>query len=118
MSNFLQETIADIERSGHAPEDIIFIGSRESGHSCTWDEFRTLADFDYDSGFGAQKVASDLIIAFKDGATMWRYEYDGSEQWQFSEQFRMPTNTRPITRLHVTNEQVGWRTLAQIETND
>lgn len=97
--NLLQETKTDIADSGHEPQDIIFIGSESSGRSCTWDEFQILANHEYDSGFGAQEVAADLVIVFADGQKMWRNEYDGSECWAFSKPFVMPENLHPITNL-------------------
>lgn len=112
MTNLLKETIEDIKQSGHEPSDIVFIGSKETGHGCTWEEFEKLADKDYDSGFGAQEVASDLIIAFGDGATMWRHEYDGSECWEYSEPFVMPESQKPIKSLFVKG--VGWEDLQEI----
>ena len=57
MTNLLQETIQDIEKSGHKVSDIKFIGSISSGYSCTWDEFLALADIEYDAGFGGQEIA-------------------------------------------------------------
>jgi len=112
--NLLKETIEDIKQSGHKPDDIVFIGSERSGYSCTWDEFTKLADRDYDSGFGAQKVARDLIIVFSDGTKMWRHEYDGSENWDYSSPFKMPRETKPVTNLFVPPERVGWMGLAEI----
>lgn len=114
-TNLLSETEADIKSSGHAPADIVFIGSRESGHQCTWWEFQTLADITYDAGFGAQEIAADLEIVFSDGATMWRHEYDGSENWDYSPPFQMPADVKPIrtltggmwARLADINEPVG-----------
>ena len=97
--NLLTETETDIKESGHAPQDIIFIGSQKSGHSCTWEEYRTLADFEYDSGFGGNEIPWDLIIVFSDGATMWRGEYDGSEWWNFSTPFVMPQDLKSINTL-------------------
>jgi hypothetical protein len=110
--NLLQETIEDIIRSGHKTEDIIFIGSESSGYSCTWREYEILANHDYDDGFGAQKVASDLIIVFADGAKMWRSEYDGSENWEYVSPFKMPDKTKQIKKLFVNG--VGWEDLAKI----
>ncbi|MDY0198969.1 MAG: hypothetical protein RBR68_14285 [Tenuifilaceae bacterium] len=112
MTNLLEETIDDIKRSGHKIEDIIFIGSEKSGYSCTWDEFRELADEEYTEGFGAQKVATDLIIVFSDGAGMWRHEYDGSERWMYSVPFKMPTEAKPIKCLFA--QSVGWDDLDAI----
>ena len=108
--NLLQETLDDIRRSGHKVEDIVFIGSEISGHYCTWDEYKKLADIEYDSGFGAQKVASDLVIVFNDKSKMWRHEYDGSESWCYSAPFIKPKNLKPIKRL-----QGGmWEDLARL----
>lgn len=113
--NLLQETISDIAMSGHKIENIIFIGSEESGYSCTWNEFAELANKEYDAGFGSQKVATDLIIVFSDGAKMWRGEYDGSEWWDRSTLFVRPKVTKPIKKLF-TNE-VGWDDLEEINEN-
>ena len=96
---FLNETLESIKFSGHTHKDIIFIGSEKTGHSCTWQEFEKLADFTYDNGFGSTKIATDLKIVFSDGATMWRGEYDGSEWWEYSQPFKMPTELKPIRRL-------------------
>ena len=99
LSNLLEETKFCIEASGHTVKEITFIGSQESGHSCSWEKFRLLADKTYDSGFGAQQVAKDLIIVFADGQKMWRSEYDGSEWWDFVKLFEQPEKTKPIERL-------------------
>lgn len=97
--NLLNETLDDITRSGHTIKDIVFIGSEESGHSCTWDEFHELADFEYDAGYGAAHVALDLRIVFSDGQQMTRGEYDGQEWWQVHEVFEHPVITRKIHTL-------------------
>ena len=99
MQNLLKETIKDIEKSGHKVSDITFIGSLDSGYSCTWCEFLTLADIEYDAGFGGQEIASDLTIVFSDGSTMWRAEYDGSEWWEYSKPVEIPKNQKQILKL-------------------
>lgn len=112
--NLLTETKEAIARSGHNIDDIVFIGSLESGHSCTWDEFSGLADREYDDGYGAAKVATDLVILFKDGQKMWRGEYDGSEWWEFSTPSKIPEKRRAIERLFVTPKEVGWCKLEEM----
>lgn len=114
----LDETLEEIARSKHTPEDIIFIGSQQSGHRCTWGQFSELAIFEYDSGYGAQKVAFDLIIVFSDGTFMKRGEYDGSEYWSYGKPFVEPQNIKAITSLFVKAEQVGWKTLEAINEGD
>ena len=110
--NLLTETVRFMESIGESPGDIIFIGSEHSGYACTWDEFVILADREYDSGFGAQEVADDLIIVFSDGCRMYRHEYDGSEGWRYVRPFVRPEEMKKIRRLFVCN--VGWETLAEI----
>ena len=117
MANLLKETIEAIENSGHTVEDIIFIGSEKSGHCCTWDEFCLLADREYDDGYGAPQVASDLIIVFKDSTKMWRDEYDGSEWWKYSKPFTMPEVKLKITRL-ICEEEIGWRSLNKLNSTE
>jgi hypothetical protein len=112
IMNLLQETVEFINGIEQKTEDIIFIGSENSGHSCTWNEFKILADQEYDNGFGAQEVATDLIIVFSDGTRMWRNEYDGSEWWAHFPPFKVPTEAKPIKKLFV--EDTGWEDLASI----
>ena len=97
--NLLNETEEAVKNSGHTPSDIVFIGSEKTGHECTWDEFRLLANREYDDGFGGQEVASDLIIVFSDGQSMWRGEYDGSEWWEHAKPFVRPSTKLPIDSL-------------------
>lgn len=114
--NLLAETLRDIAKSGHTPDDIVFIGSRKSGHHCSWDEFTHLADIEYDGGYGAQEVASDLEIVFRDGGGMWRTEYDGSEGWEYHRPFVMPQDAKPIKRLTVEGtDAIGWCELGELQ---
>lgn len=115
--NLLSETIDAIKDSGHTPEEIYYIGSRKSCHSCTWEEYKKLANIEYDNGYGAQKVASDLIIVFSDGQSMWRDEYDGAEGWEFAKPFLPPDQQKPISRLVVSKKEIGWKTLEEINQN-
>ena len=112
--NLLKETQAAIKSSGHRPKDIIFIGSEETGHQCTWEEFQVLADQEYDAGYGAQEVARDLVIVFSDGSKMWRHEYDGSENWEYSKPFERPDKSLPIHCLFGTY----WPTLEELQKKD
>lgn len=98
MSNLLEETLASIDNSGHTIEDIVYIGS-EDGYSCSWEQFKGMADVEYDSSYGSAEVATDLRIVFSDGQTMWRGEYDGSEWWEYSEPFIIPETTKPVKRV-------------------
>ena len=112
--NFLEETKRAIEESGHKPVDIVFIGSEDSGHACSWQQFEALADAEYYNGFGASAVATDLIVVFSDGQKMWRGEYDGSEWWEYSSPFKMPEESHPIVSLFAGDDNVGWVDLREV----
>ena len=112
--NFLEETRKDIEKSGHCIADIVFIGSEKTGHECSWEEFESLADREYDNGRGAPQVAMDLIIVFSDGKTMTRGNYTGREWWKYCRPFKRPESRQSIKSLFATPEQVGWCDLETI----
>ena len=111
--NLLNETVGVMKGNGLKHEDIIFIGSEDSGYSCSWKEFTDLANVDFDAGFGSQQVATDLVIVFKDGSRLYRSEYDGAESWEYVSVFRMPSVMKPIKSLIVVNG-TGWQTLETI----
>lgn len=112
--NLLKETLEDIKESGHAIEDIVFIGGEDSGYCCEWADFKVIADINYNSGFGAQEIASDLVIVFSDGSKMWRHEYDGSECWKYSKPFKMPKNKKQLLKVMRGGM---WEDLEEIHTD-
>lgn len=79
MTNLLKETMGVMEEEHLSPKDIVYIGDGES--SCTWEEFCTLADVEYNSGYGCIKIDRGLTIVFNNGVELHRGEYDGSEWW-------------------------------------
>jgi len=113
MTNLLNETISFLKHVGKRFEDIKFIGSLGSGHSCTWIEFTQLADIEYDNGFGAQEIASDLVIVFEDGTRLYRHEYDGSEGWGYKAIAVIPRDQQPISSLI----SGMWQTLEEIHND-
>lgn len=78
--NFLEETISDLKSNGKSPSDVLWIGN-ESGYM-DWSEFESLADFEYDNGYGGEVINTSLKIVGKDW-WMERWVYDGSEWWEF-----------------------------------
>ena len=94
--NLLEETEQYLEQ---ITSPIIFIGSLETGHSCTWEEFKVLADIEYNSGYGSQNISKDLVIVFSDTSILRRVEYDGSEWWEYVEVPKIPENNKKITTL-------------------
>jgi hypothetical protein len=98
--NLLSETLAALDRTGHTESDVVFVGSADGNYEMSWAEFATLANVDYDNGWGGAEVATDLIVKFSDGTRLWRGEYDGSEWWETEPAFNEDRATRkPIARI-------------------
>lgn len=98
--NLLKETIEKLAEVGMSETDIAHIGNSEYG--CSWEEFEELANVEYDSGFGASEVTTDLIIVFHTGSYLSREEYDGSEWWEasgFHKKYEGPFGTKKIKRI-------------------
>lgn len=100
MINFLKETIKIIEKSEHSINDIMFIGSDDGEYACTWSEFEKLADFEYDNGYGSEKINHNLIIEFNNNERLIRHEYDGAEWWYCIKNIPKLKNTKQINNLH------------------
>ena len=75
MSNLLSETFSVLEENGKTEKDIRWIGSNEV--EIPQEMFFKMADTVYDSGYGGQEVASDLVVV---GDDWWleRAEHDVS----------------------------------------
>ena len=119
MTNLLEETLGVMDEFGLTYEDVTYVGSENNQYQMTWDEFESLADMDYDSGYGAPEVATDLEIRFQDGAYFVRAEYDGSEWWDaVIPRVNPESSTKPITRLIVSPKEIGWMTIAELAASD
>jgi len=99
--SLLEETINILKEENKTPDDILWCGSKTFGYF-TWNDFERIADTQYDSGYGGQEVATDLLIV---GKNFWleRHEYDGSEWWEYKEQPTKPDNK--INLLALTRGQ-------------
>lgn len=100
MLNFLKETEARLKEHRKSPSDVLFIVSRNTSYNKdhetylgNWEDFKNLANFSYDNGYGGNRINLNLKIVGKD---WWleRREYDGSEWWEFK---TIPT--KPIIPL-------------------
>ena len=119
MTNLLEETLGVMDEFGLTYEDVTYVGSENNQYQMTWDEFESLADMDYDSGYGAPEVATDLEIRFQDGTYFVRAEYDGSEWWDaVIPRVNPESSTKPITRLIVSPKEIGWMTIAELAASD
>ena len=123
--NLWTETIETLRVNRKEWEDVLRIGTKEG--YIDKELFRKLArDTDYDDGYGASKVAEDLIIEGK-GFRMTRGEYDGSEWWNFIrfENFIGNKELKDIKVLSVEksneilgNNYVGWKSLKELNVDN
>lgn len=105
--NLLNETLEILKENNLEPKDVLWVGNSEV--KTDWDNFAKIADVNYDSGFGAQEVATDLLIV---GQNWWleRHEYDGSEWWEFK---RLPKEPKKkVTLYHVVGNGM-WSNLKE-----
>jgi len=101
MTNLLEETISDIKDCGQKIENLIFIGSERTGEFCTWDEFRRLADKNYENNNNLHKVMEDLVIIFEDHSKMRRVGYNLDSWWDYHPAFKIPEKIKKIKTLFV-----------------
>ena len=98
MSNLWEETIEFLKENGKTFEDVLFIQGED--FKVTKENFEIVAKkTDYDSGFGAQHVATDLVLV-GDGWWIERCGYDGSEWWDFKSIPARKQYMNNITNLH------------------
>lgn len=66
---------------------------------CAWNideynEFLSKIDREYDNGYGGQELFG--TIWYEDGTWSDRYEYDGSESWQYNIVPKIPENMKRL----------------------
>ena len=107
--NLLKETKEVLREHGKTFDDVLWIGGR--GFTISIEDFKKLADVEYNNGFGAPEVAVDLVVVGRD---WWleRTDYDGAEDWAFKKLPEKPEEERKIKRV-VTNS-LGWSTLEEM----
>lgn len=77
-TNLVEETLKRFDG-----REVDWVGSADGEYAMSWDEFvEKFKGLNYDSGYGAQHIATDLVVVFTDGSWLERHEYDGSEWWE------------------------------------
>ena len=99
MRNLLQETLEMVEACGFTVEDVDFVGLPDGSLRCDWADFAAMADKEYDPGYGSAEVFGDLVVLFKDGSYLERWEYDGSEGWRHITPVQKPEKYKPLTAV-------------------
>ena len=96
--NLWEETVREIEYSGHTLDDIDWIGCND--FTIDVDYYKHLAAMtEYHDGFGTEEVALDLVIVFKDNTWLSRDSYDGSEWFAYNAKPQKPAVCREPVRL-------------------
>ena len=115
--NLLKETLEILNNNNLNEADVLWCGSVEFGYF-TWQDFKDIADVEYDNGYGAPKVATDLVIVTTKGY-LERHEYDGSEWWDYKKPLERPETYKKPTALTIEQAEsngVGWKTLPVLNT--
>lgn len=101
--NLLEEIIDKIKNNGKQESAVKWVGVH--GKSFSWEEFKKIADFEYDNSFGVENIDSSLIIV---GIDWWieRHEYDGSEWWEFKILPDKPPLGTPVPEDIKTRSQI------------
>lgn len=109
--NLLKETKSILKEHNLTIKDILYVQGYEFGISV--ENFLKLADTEYDSGYGAQKVANDLIVV---GEDWWleRHEYDGAEWWEYKELPKKNPIIKEVTTLIAEEPCIWWGSLAEL----
>jgi len=111
---FKEETARSIKGSGHKKSDVMFIGSADGKYRLTMKEFEEIANFDYDSGFGSAKIATDLIIYFRDKSYIARGEYDGSEWWEYNAPKNFLEDDKYKSFANLGGDKIMWEKLEEL----
>jgi len=104
--NLLKETLDVMKTNHYFEEDVVWCGNKDIWF--TWEEFRELADTEYDNSYGAAEVAVDLVVVLVDGSYLSRTEYDGSEAWVHHKAPQKPDKHVKPKRLTQKNGLWPW----------
>ena len=93
--NLLTETLDYMKELGKTPDDVLYVKmTKDSGLWRKLDDsypdeiivdfnaFASVANHEYNSGYGTNEVNWSAVILFKDNTVMHRWEYDGAEGWE------------------------------------
>lgn len=116
MTNVLKEIQLHLQEHELKEEDISWIGSENGEYAMDWPEFKDkFGDMEYDSGFGAQELVSDLVIVMNDGTYFNRWEYDGSEGWEYNKVPTRKPNSKKYEYINVNQVgEIGWISLGEL----
>lgn len=110
MTNLYDETVEILELHDKTITDIEYIGSSRTKIN-TNKALELMKKTNYDSGFGGQEIADNLMIKGND-FIMTRGEYDGSEWWDYMQtDTSLPQVERDVKSFKTSR---GWNSLEGI----
>lgn len=107
--NLLKETLEILEEHGRNEDEVVWVGSND--FYTTWEHFKTIANVEYDEGYGSPRIAVDLKVV---GGHWWleRHEYDGSEWWEYKTLPYKPSERKDFRKV----DGGMWDTLIELNT--
>jgi len=107
--NLLNETIEKLKKYNKKIEDIKWVGSNK--HYIDIEDFKKLANKNYDSSYGCMEVATNLLIV---GEDWWleRHDYDGSEWWEYKKIPKKPE--KKLKPKRIISNNLGYETLEEM----
>ena len=116
MTNFKTETLAAIGEAGKTPDDVVYVGTKDSRLAVSLQQFEAFSDFEYDSGYGGAEIPMDLVVLFSDGSYLDRREYDGSEWWEHQTQpVFNPEESQPFKLVRDSTSAFGSFVLNRVQ---
>jgi hypothetical protein len=108
--NLLQETTDMLTAHDKTWDDVLWVGGTD--FTISIEDFKRLADREYDDDYGSTEVAIDLQVVGKD---WWleRWDYDGSEGWVYKTYPAKPLEQKSVQR--VINSERGSLSLAEMQ---
>ena len=112
--NLYDETVETLSLYDKTISDIEYIGSIRTKIN-TNKALELMKKTNYDSGFGGQEIACNLMIN-GNGFIMIRGEYDGSEWWNYIQ--TDPSLPQVEREVKSFKTDMGWETLEEINDLD
>lgn len=101
--NFCNETLTALHNHSYNISDIDWIGNFDFFVDVDY-FFSAANEFWYDNGYGSEEAPVDVIIVMKDGSYFDRWEYDGSEGWQYHRPLKKPDVKKRIKGFEVLKD--------------
>lgn len=106
MANLLEETLEKIADYSKTIEDVSWVGSDSGEYAISWEEFRQIADVNYDDGYGSAEIPLGLVVVFEDGSWLERAEYNGAEWWEYKTLPHKQPTTKKFTNVFMLKEDI------------